>query len=182
MITENFQKFLLKVARDNVNSISRTSSRISVPKEGATNNELSLKGLGVFVTIKLSKILRGCVGSVTSKNSVISEVIRQSHNAAYADIRFPPVTSAELDYLEYEITLLNKPSPVKVLSEIAIGEHGIVIQKNGKRSVFLPHVPIEMNWDLTQTLEKLCLKAGLEKHDWESGANFQKFSGFKFSK
>jgi AMMECR1 domain-containing protein len=47
--------------------------------------------------------------------------------------------------------------------------------------VFLPQVATEQHWGLGEMLDNLCLKAGLPREAWKSGAQFQVFQADVFS-
>lgn len=180
MIESKFQKLLLKLASDNVLSWVKDRKGISLSNYEIPQEYYEIKGLGAFVTIKLFKKLRGCIGSITSDSSLIDLVLIHSHNAAFNDFRFPKVSAIELSHLNFEISVLQVPKKIENFKDINLGEDGIVIKKDGKRGVFLPHVPKELNWNLETTLTNLCLKAKLDKFAWKAGAEFETFSAFKF--
>ncbi len=46
--------------------------------------------------------------------------------------------------------------------------------------MFLPHVATEQGWDLEQTLDALCRKAGLRPGAWRSGTSFFTFQAIVF--
>jgi AMMECR1 domain-containing protein len=47
-------------------------------------------------------------------------------------------------------------------------------------AVFLPQVAGEQGWDRDALLENLCLKAGLARDAWKSGAEFWTFRSIHF--
>ena len=50
-----------------------------------------------------------------------------------------------------------------------------------RQSVFLPHVATEFGWSLTETIEQLALKAGLDKDAWSRPeATFEVFESISF--
>ena len=63
---------------------------------------------------------------------------------------------------------------------VVIGRDGVQIRKDGRVAVFLPQVPVEQGWDRASLLENLCLKAGLPKDAWRSGAEFWTFRSVVF--
>ena len=104
-----------------------------------------------------------------------------SVQAALHDRRFTPVRAEELERLEVEVTALWPPHPVPSWKEIRLGRDGIVLEKNGRRALFLPQVPGEFGWTLEETLDHLARKAGLpEVGGWRQGASFQVFQGQVF--
>jgi len=140
---------------------------------------------GVFVTLsrtdprevaQLGK-LRGCIGQVLPAYPLHEAVVVAAVSAALEDPRFNPVTADELDRLSVEVTVLSVPRPVASWKEIKLGTHGILLDQNGRRAVFLPQVPGEQGWTLEETLEHLSRKAGLDGAAWRDPST--KFSVFE---
>ena len=52
------------------------------------------------------------------------------------------------------------------MNEIEIGRHGLLIEKESRKGVLLPQVPIEWKWDSEEFLIQLCRKAGLSPDSW----------------
>jgi AMMECR1 domain-containing protein len=61
-----------------------------------------------------------------------------------------------------------------------VGKHGLVIAKAGKRGLLLPQVAVEHKWTRETFLERTCLKAGLPKNAWQSGADIFVFEAIVF--
>ena len=86
--------------------------------------------------------------------------------SAVQDTRFPPITQAELPSLKVEISLLSDFEKIDSPEDWIVGKHGIEIEfGDGKtseiyRGTFLPNVAPEQGWDVRDTLEALCKKAG----------------------
>ena len=139
----------------------------------------------VFVTLKntdpreiaRSGDLRGCIGQVEPAYPLDLAVAKSALDAALGDPRFPPVEARELPKLSVEVTVLSPIVPVSSWTEIRIGTHGIVLEKGGRRALFLPQVAVEQRWSLEETLDHLGRKAGLSPGDWRSGARFSVFTG-----
>ena len=49
-----------------------------------------------------------------------------------------------------------------------IGRDGVIIRQAGHSAVYLPLVAPEQGWDIAQTLDHLCIKAGLPMAAWKS--------------
>ena len=101
-------------------------------------------------------------------------------NSALNDRRFPQVQDSELPKLEFEISALTQPKPVKSYKDIIIGKHGIVVKKHGRSAVYSPQVAPEQGWNLAQTLSHLCQKARLPADAWKSGTKFTVFEAIVF--
>lgn len=142
----------------------------------------------VFVTlnrtdpaeIRREGTLRGCIGQVEPTYPLELAVVRAALSAAQEDPRFEPVQKAELARLDIHVTVLSPQRPVGSYHDIKIGTHGIVLEKSGRRALFLPQVAPEQGWTLEETLEALCHKAGLPAGAWREGARFSVFTGQVF--
>jgi len=121
---------------------------------------------GVFVTLHRRGRLRGCIGTFQADEPLAGTAVRMGMAAAKEDPRFPPVTAAELEECEIEVSVLSPPRPVASPIEIEIGLHGVQLVLGMNRSVFLPQVAVEQGWDRDTMLGHLCLKAGLPPDAW----------------
>jgi AmmeMemoRadiSam system protein A len=101
-------------------------------------------------------------------------------SAAFQDRRFPPLQASELDDIEIEISALTPLKRVAGPEAIVIGRDGVQLRKGGRAAVFLPQVPVEQGWNRDALLENLCLKAGLPRDAWKSGAEFWTFRSILF--
>lgn len=142
----------------------------------------------VFVTLKktdpleIARLgeLRGCIGQVVPTHPLELAVVTSALDAALEDPRFPPVEASELPRLAVEVTVLSPIVPVPSWKEIKVGTHGIVLEKDGRRALFLPQVAVEQRWSLGETLDHLAQKAGLDRGAWRVGARFSVFTGQVF--
>ncbi|KPL12765.1 MAG: hypothetical protein AMS26_16430, partial [Bacteroides sp. SM23_62] len=73
-------------------------------------------------------------------------------SASTKDYRFKPVTPAELDEIELEISVLTPLIRIQDPSEIMLGLHGIYIKKGAKSGTFLPQVATQTGWTLEEFL------------------------------
>jgi hypothetical protein len=133
-----------------------------------------------FVTIRRGDQLRGCIGHLEADRALADVVARAAIAAAFEDPRFPPVTAAEIDLLTIEISVLGPMQPVSDVSTIDVGRHGLVVQSGAKRGLLLPQVPTEWGWDRETFLEQLCVKAGLPRNAWRTGAEILCFEADVF--
>jgi AmmeMemoRadiSam system protein A len=97
-------------------------------------------------------------------------------NAALRDRRFTPVNAAELPALDVEVSVLSPPRPIASPEEFTVGEHGIILERDGRRAVYLPEVAPQQGWSREQTLTHLALKAGLPPDAWREGARLSVFT------
>ena len=94
---------------------------------------------GVFVSIKKSGELRGCIGTfLPSTDNVADEIIQNAISAATSDPRFLPVGSNELPELEYSVDILSVPEEVKSSEELDPKRYGIIVKSGNQRGLLLP--------------------------------------------
>ncbi|HAK97229.1 MAG TPA: hypothetical protein DCM87_20125, partial [Planctomycetes bacterium] len=135
---------------------------------------------GAFVTLKERGGLRGCIGTIMPEEALWEAVVTNAINAAVRDRRFEPVEKNEVGELSIEISVLTPPREVKGPEEFIVGTHGILIEKGGRRAVFLPQVAPEQGWNREQTLDHLVMKAGLAPGAWREGTRFWVFEAQVF--
>lgn len=121
---------------------------------------------GVFVTLKQNGRLRGCIGTMAGSGPLYEELMRTAVEAALHDPRFPPMTCEELPITKFEISVLSPLRKIDSYQEIILGHHGILLTLNVHRSLFLPQVALEQQWNIEETLSHLALKAGLPADAW----------------
>lgn len=144
------------------------------------------KHAGVFVTIKRSGDLRGCIGFPYPVHTMCNAVINASVAAATEDPRFQPIRKEELPDITVEVTVLGFPEEIDQLSSsalksIEIGKHGLIVQLGYFSGLLLPQVAEEENFTVSEFLEAACLKAGLSPSAWEDReTKVYKFEGRVF--
>jgi len=176
-LSKDQQEFLLTLARKSIKHYLETGKQLKIE----TPDTIFLGERGAFVTLKVNGKLRGCIGYPLPYKALYETVIEMAVSAASKDYRFQPISLEELADVKIEISVLTLPRPVKDISEIEIGKHGIIISKGSNKGLLLPQVPVEWGWDLETFLHHGCLKAGLGENDWEKGANIEVFSAQVFS-
>ncbi|CAO0822323.1 Protein MK0488 [Desulfarculales bacterium] len=162
-ITVEEQKRLLAVARQTIETL--------VEGQRPVAHSMDLDGLsfqrGAFVTLHRREQLRGCIGNFTSPHALVRTVEKMAVAAASQDPRFMPVRPSEMPEIDLEISVLSPLKPIKDISEIEVGRHGIYIINPRGRGVLLPQVATEQGWDRDTFLEHICLKAGLQPGCWQ---------------
>jgi MEMO1 family protein len=128
-----------------------------------------------FVTLTEDGRLRGCIGSIEADEPLALNVAHNAFGAAIGDPRFLPVGPDELDRLHIEINVLKPPFRVRGIEEFVKGKHGLILEKSGRRALFLPEVMVEQGWTPEETLTHLCFKAGLPRDAWRSDCTLHCF-------
>jgi AmmeMemoRadiSam system protein A len=146
-----------------------------------SDDPLFLEKRGAFVTLKVDDELRGCIGYPLPHKPLFQTIIDCAIAAASQDFRFSSIQKEELSRLNIEISVLTLPQKIKDVSEVKIGEHGIIISKGSHRGLLLPQVPVEWNWDLETYLNHGCLKAGLAEDEWKKGVEIEIFRAQVFA-
>ena len=162
---------LVRLARTSVEAYIKNKKIFSLEKN-------SNKNAGVFVTLyyinktKNEKNLRGCIGYVFPTQNIYHSVISAAINDATKDPRFIAVNEKELDDVIFEVSVLTKPSLIRLdntdasLSKIVIGRDGLMIQSRYGSGLFLPQVPVAQKWNVRDYLSNLCYKAGSPSDAW----------------
>ncbi len=122
--------------------------------------------LGAFVTLKIGKNLRGCIGNVVGNQPLHRTVAAMARSAAFQDPRFPPLRLEEFEKLDIEISILGPLTPCSDPELIEVGRHGLVMRRGGRSGLLLPQVPVEWGWDRETFLRHTCRKAGMEPGCW----------------
>ena len=127
------------------------------------------KNGATFVTLTLNGQLRGCIGSLQAYRPLLDDLISNAHAAAFEDSRFYELTRDEFKKVKIEISILSTPVEViykdieDLKSKIKPNIHGVILQKDGRRSTFLPQV-----WEQLPTFEEffshLCYKGSFEEN------------------
>ena len=158
---------LLRLARDTVQGYVKHRKKPDAKDEAYRITTQLKEPRGAFVTLKKHGKLRGCIGYIQPVEPLYKTVQENAVNAATRDTRFAPVKPGELDQIEIEVSALTRPRLVSSANEIILGKHGVILEKGGRRAVFLPQVAPEQGWGLEETLRQLSRKAGLSPEAWK---------------
>ena len=158
-------KVLLPIARA---SISSALGRVQQADEDA----IWLQEHGAcFVTLTQQGELRGCIGTLEAHRPLLQDIKANAQAAAFRDPRFAPLTVAELDNTDVEISLLSAMSPLvfstehDALTQLKPGIHGVVFEFGRHRSTFLPQVWEQLP-NVSEFISHLKYKAGLSPDFW----------------
>ena len=163
MLTHQERIELLAIARD---AVTRgVHGELPAPPQ-ELHGRLAEPG-GAFVTLRTRGELRGCIGYIESAQPLAQVVQEVAVKAAREDPRFPGVVPGELKDITCEISVLSPLRQVKEVSEIKVGEDGILLELGWNRGLLLPQVAREYHWDLQEFLANTARKAGLPPRAWE---------------
>jgi uncharacterized protein len=125
-----------------------------------------------FVTLKIDAELRGCIGSIEAKRSLLADLKSNAVGAAFRDPRFAPLTRREFAGTTIEVSLLSTPrllpfaaTEAGLIAQLMPLRDGVLLEMGGLRATFLPQV-WESLPDPRDFLAELKLKAGLPKNFW----------------
>jgi len=174
------KRLLLAVARRSlILAVEQNAVLAEFPEEPS----LHLPG-GAFVTLRIRRRLRGCIGrlpSLAASLSYVEAVASCARAAALEDPRFSPVPPGDLPQIDIELSLLSPLFDVTP-EEIVAGRHGLYVSRGPNRGVLLPQVATEFCWPAICFLEETCIKAGLDRNAWkEEGTRTQAFTADVFS-
>jgi len=177
-LTTKEKQELLQIARKSV----ETAVREHKTYQPSTNSAALLQDRGAFVTLKINGELRGCIGYMAPMQSLMDTVRDVAALAALRDPRFPPVNAAEVENLQYEISVLSPLQRVRDVKEIRVGQHGLMLINGQNEGVLLPQVPVEEGWDRKTFLEETARKAGLPANAWRDvNTDIFEFTALVFS-
>jgi MEMO1 family protein len=138
-----------------------------------------------FVTLTRNGRLRGCIGTLEARRSLLDDVKANAKAAAFLDPRFEPLTQTEFSTTRIEVSVLAAPQPLECASEaealarIHPGVDGLILEHVGKRGTFLPQV-----WDNipdpAEFLRQLKQKAGLDPTFWADDLRLLRYTVSKF--
>jgi AmmeMemoRadiSam system protein A len=138
-----------------------------------------------FVTLTQEGELRGCIGTLEPRRSLLMDVKGNAVSAALRDPRFLPLTADELDITAVEVSLLSPTQAMDVaheehaLAQLRPGIDGIVFEYGRYRSTFLPQVWEQLP-QARQFMAHLKRKAGLPEDFWAEGVKLSRYTVTKW--
>ena len=128
----------VKLARMSLETFVKTGKRLQCLPEGLPA-EMTGQAAGTFVSLHAHGQLRGCIGTTgpTTEN-VAWEIVQNAVSTCARDPRFPPVTVAELDNLEYSVDVLGQPEPIVSPDQLDVKKYGVIVSCGSRRGLLLP--------------------------------------------
>lgn len=126
---------LVRLAKQTIESYVRDRT---IPRPDELTPEMKERA-GVFVSLKVGGMLRGCIGTYEPmKENVAEEIITNAISSATRDHRFPEVTAGELPDLEYSVDVLTRPEPVESEADLDHKRYGVIVESRGRKGLLLP--------------------------------------------
>ena len=139
-----------------------------------------------FVTLTQRGELRGCIGTLEARRSLLADVKANAVAAALHDTRFTPLSLPELPRTRVEVSLLSSMQPMlfadeaDALAQLQPGVDGVVFEHGHHRSTFLPQV-----WEqlprAANFMAHLKQKAGLPPDFWAKEVRLQRYAVRKWT-
>lgn len=139
-----------------------------------------------FVTLTQNGGLRGCMGTLEVRQSLLADIQNNALAAAFHDPRFAPLTAQELEATAIEVSVLSPLQPMHFRSEAdALSQlrpviDGVVFAVGHHRSTFLPQVWEQLP-DPKTFMVHLKRKAGLSADFWADGVTLQRYTVTKWT-
>ena len=152
----------VKLARTVLENRVRFSRKIDIPD--GLPSEMLEKRAGVFVSLKKSGELRGCIGTIrpTAKN-VATEIMQNAVSAGLKDPRFLPVDEDELLHLVYSVDVLGDAEKIDSKDSLDPKRYGVIVRKGFKTELLLPNLK-GVN-TIEEQLNIALKKAGIDENE-----------------
>lgn len=161
------QSIHVKIAKKTLDSYVKTGkvlTALDLQPEIEMGGSLLNRPAGVFVSLKKSGELRGCIGTILPATDCIAkEIIQNAIEAGIHDPRFDPVAEDELDKINYNVDVLSTPVPAETKEELDPKIYGVIVEKGWRRGLLLPDLDgIET---VDEQLRIACMKAGIDPNN-----------------
>ena len=180
MLPDDAGYILLPIARAAI--ANALGSALSVKTDAAWLQDTG----ACFVTLKQDGALRGCIGSLEARRSLLTDLQANAVAAALRDSRFAPLSPTELESIRVEVSVLSKMEPLQFTSEadalaqLRPHQDGVVFQMGSHRSTFLPQVWEQLP-EPAAFMAQLKRKAGLSSTTWDAQVQLWRYTVKKWS-
>ena len=133
-----------------------------------------------FVTLKKNGKLRGCIGTPKAYRSLVDDIAENAYQAAFADPRFPKLTSEERYEIEISLSILSPQNKMtfkdedELMAQLRPGTDGLIIEDGNMRALFLPSVWSQLP-NHNAFLKRLKIKAGMPPNYWSNNMRAWRF-------
>lgn len=135
-----------------------------------------------FVTLKINRMLRGCIGMLEAMRPLVVDVAQNAYAAAFSDPRFSAISRSEFELLDIHISILNPftemqfTSQEDLVSQLVVGKDGLILEEGRlHRGTFLPSVWQSLP-DPASFLMQLKQKAGLAPDYWSDTLRIYRYT------
>lgn len=139
-----------------------------------------------FVTLTQQGKLRGCIGRVQPRRSLLDDIRANAVAVAFAERRFPQLLPDELPITRIAVSVLSPltsfdaPTEAEAVRLLRPGIDGVLLTHGWQRGVYLPQV-----WQTlpepAQFLSSLKAKAGLDPDLWDGQVTFSRFTATTYA-
>jgi len=179
-LTPEHKQTLLDVALSSIeHSLIQDEPLVVKPEEYAPELQESR---ATFVTLKINRMLRGCIGMLEATRPLVVDVAQNAYAAAFSDPRFPAMSRSELDLLDIHISILSPCKEIRftsqedLLSQLVVGKDGLILEEGRHyRGTFLPSVWHSLP-DPDNFLRQLKQKAGLAPDYWSETIRIYRYT------
>jgi len=140
--------------------------QLPLPNVSLPHGQLTLP---CFVTLQKAGQLRGCIGCLEGRMTLVKAIPYFSLAAAFSDPRFAPLGQDELPQIRIHLSLLGNLTPLPAHSRAALlaaltpGEDGLKLQDPYHQATFLPSVWEQLP-DPEDFVDQLLRKGGWSPH------------------
>ena len=133
-----------------------------------------------FVTLKKNGKLRGCIGTPKAYRSLVDDIAENAYQAAFADPRFPKLTSEERYVIEISLSILSPQKKMtfkdedELMAQLRPGTDGLIIEDGNMQALFLPSVWSQLP-NHNAFLKRLKTKAGMPPNYWSNNMRAWRF-------
>lgn len=173
-------KTLLAIARASI------STALGQPLQAAEDAHWLQEWGASFVTLTQHDQLRGCIGSLQARRSLLADVKSNAVSAALHDPRFLPLNAPELAQTEVEVSVLSPMQALRfeneqhALDQLQPDTDGVALEYAHYRGTFLPQV-----WEQLPAkrdfLTQLKRKAGLPPGFWSDELKLYRYNVAKYT-
>jgi len=138
-----------------------------------------------FVTLTLHGQLRGCIGSLEARRSLLEDVCANAVASAFRDPRFVPLSKDEFAEVIIDVSVLGKAEPIRfsdemnALAQLEPGLDGVILEYGMHRATYLPQVWAQLP-SPKEFIDQLKVKAGLPDDFWSDDIQLSRYRVQKF--
>lgn len=159
----SFQDAYTALARQSLQYYIQKNKIMEVPER--LPEQLVNQKAGVFVSLKESGRLRGCIGTIQGvQENTAKEIIENAVSAGLYDPRFYPVREEELKDIICTVDVLAPAQPIQSREELDVKRYGVIVTRGRKRGLLLPN--LEGVDTVEEQIEIALQKAGIEEDDF----------------